>query len=240
MEALQMTSLQNTPKYDGVKNNIVIWGEKSDTKLPIRYHLMIDYIPAVEAGKVYKGWIYRNLDGDKLNPQPTGAFRAISEEKYKKLKDKLRGYVQFEYTLNTETDWRLALYLHFALEDYNFTDEYAFLAKEIVEELPKIYNLLTLVEKEAVFSDSDYELQKGRGQWLCMLRQTDGEEIPDTESANWYLDILDVSQIPSLRGLAISAIGRRDKVISDKAVNCLFTPNFNDVIFLERGETAAS
>lgn len=37
-----ITAFQNAPKFENIKNDIVCWGERADTKLALRYHLLID------------------------------------------------------------------------------------------------------------------------------------------------------------------------------------------------------
>lgn len=45
-------SYTNTPRYEQIKNDFIVWGERTTTtglKLPIRYHLALDTRPAVES-----------------------------------------------------------------------------------------------------------------------------------------------------------------------------------------------
>lgn len=44
-------SYQNSPQYQNIKNDFIVWGERKTTngqKIPIRYHLAIDYQPSAE------------------------------------------------------------------------------------------------------------------------------------------------------------------------------------------------
>jgi hypothetical protein len=42
-----VTSYNNSPAYSSIKNDIVAWGVRGDSKLPIRYHLLIDNKPTL-------------------------------------------------------------------------------------------------------------------------------------------------------------------------------------------------
>lgn len=226
IDAEKFGSVQNTPSYDRIKNNIVIWGEKSDSKLPIRYHLLIDSKPQLE-NKTYSGWIYRKLN---TKQEPTGPFRYISSEKYASLKGKIKGYQSFSLTTSSDTDWRFKLYLHFALEDYSLLEKYSFLAQELLEEFPKVYNLINRNLISVMNQDKEYVSQSTKGTWLHVLGDA---STPDTMATNWFLDILNINEIPELKWMSIDSIGRKDKVFTDKAVNCLFTPKVNNVVYVQ-------
>jgi hypothetical protein len=43
-----IVSISNTPKYDNIKNDFIVWGTKKSLdglEIPIRYHLAIDDKP---------------------------------------------------------------------------------------------------------------------------------------------------------------------------------------------------
>lgn len=56
-------SLSNSPQYNRIKNDYVVWGIRENTsgvKLPIRYHLAIDKKP--ETGNIYEVFFYDDPD----------------------------------------------------------------------------------------------------------------------------------------------------------------------------------
>ena len=57
-----IASYNNSPQYQQIKNDFIIWGEKSQNKLPIRYHLAIDKKPKV--GNTYHCFSYIDKDDD--------------------------------------------------------------------------------------------------------------------------------------------------------------------------------
>ena len=71
-DATLLTALSNTPAYNAIKNDITIWGAQSDTKIPIRYHLVIDYKPVIDTTTQYTGGLYRLKDSDAAD---TGPYR---------------------------------------------------------------------------------------------------------------------------------------------------------------------
>lgn len=51
-----IASYSNAPQYQEIKNDFIIWGQKGESKLPIRYHLAIDKKP--EVGHTYRCFSY--------------------------------------------------------------------------------------------------------------------------------------------------------------------------------------
>ena len=81
-----LTALSNTPLYSAIKNDIIIWGAHSDTKNPIRYHLVIDYKPEIDTEEEYIGVLYRLKDtkGAATGPYrfgPTSLAAAVNSAK---------------------------------------------------------------------------------------------------------------------------------------------------------------
>ena len=77
--------------------------------------------------------------------------------------------------------------------------------------------------------------EEGKPERQLWAHIVDGK--PDTGAVTWYLDILDVNEVPSLEWMAITNIGRREKVLNDKSVNCLFAPNYQDIVIIEANGT---
>lgn len=59
-----MTAIANNPKFEGIKNDISIWGV-SNNKQGIHYHLIIDDKPLFDSSKWYYGEFYNDEFGIK-------------------------------------------------------------------------------------------------------------------------------------------------------------------------------
>ena len=120
------TAYTNSPQYNKIKNDIVFWGEKTETKTPIRYHVAIDRPPSPPNGTCsYLVLPYEDSLG-------------ITRLKVKTpLQENLEGYQLIEFTETDELDWRVYAYLQYKL-DKNRNEK--FYSKELDEELPKIYD----------------------------------------------------------------------------------------------------
>lgn len=118
-----ISSFLNTPKFEMVKNNLVAWGKNNDTKLGIRYHLLIDKMPII------------NKDEDKYVCQfymdDFGVQRIFTARK------DATADAEDEDVIVPE-DWRQLRYLQAIEKKTNLT---AF-EKELVEEWPKIYDVV--------------------------------------------------------------------------------------------------
>ena len=116
-----ITAYNNAPQYTKIKNDITVWGQKSDSKLGIRYHLIIDssdadYNTEWDITKTYSAESYIDSLGVQraINVKSGGDIRPI--------------------------DWRQAWYFAImAKSDQDLT----ILEKEIKEEMPKIMNVFT-------------------------------------------------------------------------------------------------
>lgn len=212
-----LTALSNTPLYSAIKNDIIIWGAHSDTKNPIRYHLVIDYKPEIDTEEEYVGVLYRLKDakGAATGPYRFGPTSLATAANSAKIQTYWSGTVK----LTSKADWRLQEYLQIVI---NKKQDY--LSLEIKEELPKLMNIDVAIG----------QAQEGRtSHWAHIV---DGK--PDTGAVTWYLDMLDVNEVPSLEWMAITNIGRREKVLNDKSVNCLFAPNYQDIVIIEANGTS--
>ena len=239
-DTILLTALSNTPLYSAIKNDIIIWGAHSDTKNPIRYHLVIDYQPQVDMSKEYLGVLYRlkNKDGIATGPYRFGPSSLATADPTKiaifwnfngeeeKIETKSGGKAKLQ-----ENDWRLQKYMKIICEN-----EQDYLSLEIKEELPKIMNIDFALRKpdgkDEDGNDKFFYYGENRSAWAHIV---DGK--PDTGAVTWYLDMLDVNEVPSLEWMAITNIGRREKVLNDKSVNCLFAPNYQDIVIIEANGT---
>lgn len=84
-----ITSYSNTPQYNMIKNDFVVWGKRKDSdgkEFPIRYHLAIDSKP--ETGNIYFVLLYKDdTDGliKAVAPVPYSSLIALPEKGNKDL-----------------------------------------------------------------------------------------------------------------------------------------------------------
>lgn len=246
-----LTALSNTPLYSAIKNDIIIWGAHSDTKNSIRYHLVIDYKPEIDTEKEYAGVLYRLKD---TKGAATGPYRFGPTSLATANPAKIQIYWNFNgEDINSETksggkaklqenDWRLQEYMKIICEG-----KQDYLSLEIKEELPKLMNIDFAIRKpdgkDEDGNDKFFYYGENRSAWAHIIEIKDGQgniiaQKPDTGAVTWYLDILDVNAVPSLEWMAITNIGRREKVLNDKSVNCLFAPNYQDIVIIEANGTS--
>lgn len=107
------TVFSNNPQYPQIKNDFVVWGQLPESELPLRYHLILTQLPAVNEKLFWK--------------KTSDAWEEVSSAS--------------EATLNLEasgqsTNWRLKLYL----TAFATNDQSAF-AKELKTEFSKLFDL---------------------------------------------------------------------------------------------------
>ena len=229
-----VTAIANQPQYSAIKNDIVIWGAKSDVKTPIRYHLVIDKKPKIDTSKEYKVKFYRVKDADG---NPTGPYRIaqkkwldnreLYEETFKQI---VINETYYAFYLAAEADWRTQEYLKIVTED-----KQDYLSLEIKENWPKIINLPCALLPEE--NDRNAFGDEGKQLWRYMTKGVADEVKPDTDAVDWFLDILDTDEVSALKWMDISTIGRREKVLNDKSVNCLFSSNYQNIVIIPVGQS---
>lgn len=120
------TSYSNTPKFDAIKNDFVVWG-KDDNKLGIRYHLLIDKYDT-DALNTYDCQIYTDSFGVMrvLSAKEMGENSTVTSTKIK------------------ASDWRHELYLSAVAKSSPTSPSVGLtqLEKEVIEELPKIFDVI--------------------------------------------------------------------------------------------------
>ena len=224
-DAQLITSFSNTPRYDMIKNDFVVWGIKKNAeglKLPIRYHLAIDEKPPVgttfkvifgtdpddgiEKAKVPLPYIadMPGVEGEIYYDSSSDIFyewtQDIDTQEWKYIQ---RDDIAFQDVVSQ--DWRTELYLAGAMgEPYGVDSNYYY--AELKNEWPKLYDI-----KSATWRD-------------------DTSQYPS--DLDFYLDFIDTTA--PISEFSVSNIGRRTKVLVDDKINCLFEPDIPDLIFIEK------
>ena len=225
-------SYSNSPQYNKIKNDYVVWGTRTDTnglKIPIRYHLAIDKKPAI--GNTYDVYIYTDEeDGLTKAKKPVeystmDNFPEIGAEGvfYKDLSDDTiykwigldEGYVDITDEVDFESietnDWRTELYLQgVTTEPYGLKSNYYF--AELEAEWPKIFDL-----RNNTFYDID-----------------DEGVLKHPENLDYWLDFIDSDA--EISKISVGTIGRRQQSKEMSEINCVFEPEVPDLIFIETGQ----
>lgn len=224
-DAQLITSFSNTPRYDMIKNDFVVWGIKKNAeglKLPIRYHLAIDEKPPVgttfkvifgtdpddgiEKAKVPLPYIadMPGVEGEIYYDSSSDIFYEWAQDTdTQEWKYIQRDDIAFQDVVSQ--DWRTELYLAGAMgEPYGVDSNYYY--AELKNEWPKLYDI-----KSATWRD-------------------DTSQYPS--DLDFYLDFIDTTA--PISEFSVSNIGRRTKVLVDDKINCLFEPDIPDLIFIEK------
>ena len=215
-----ITSYNNTPQYNMIKNDFIVWGLRENANgnsVPIRYHLAIDTKP--KTGNTYECFFYEDPDDGIIKAKLPIKFNSKAEL------DKIQGAagvfyeaegiiykwenkqfveVNTELTKITTNNWRTELYLQ-GVQSEPFGTKSNYYYTELMNEWPKLY-----------------DIEAG---------QYHEEAIAAIEDVDYYLDFIDSGA--ELSKFSISNIGRRQKVIVDNDVNCVFEPDVPDYIIIE-------
>ncbi len=223
-------SYSNTPQYQQIKNDFVIWGKRktvNDLEIPIRYHLAIDTKPSFN--NEYTIFYYTDPDDGILKAKKPLVFESKQKfpqvgeanQYYSSLEDQIiyswdpdsEEYTQTSYKKTTVVtkDYRTELYFAgIESEPFGLASNYYF--TELKNQWPKIYDLQQGEFKEEV------------------------KQSPD--NIDFFLDILDGDI--SIAKYGVQNIGRRTSTIVDDSINCIFEPQVDDVIFIEENDDKAT
>lgn len=220
-----ITSYSNSPKYNRIKNDFVVWGlreNQNGNKLPIRFHLAIDKKPKV--GNEYEVFFYKDANDSiekakcpiKFNSkEELDANKGLVGVFYQTKDDRAiykwdgTNYIKIDVQLKKiiTTDWRTELYLQgVAAEPYGLDSNYYY--AELSNEWPKLY-----------------DLEKGE------FRE---EVLRNPDKIDYFLDFIDSTA--AISALSVSNIGRRSYVENSDDINCIFEPSIPDFILIESGQ----
>ena len=232
-----VTSYTNSPQYSMIKNDFIVWGLRENANgnsVPIRYHLSIDSRPRV--GNIYKCFFYEDPDDGLIkakmpikfstktalekNAGAAGVFYMTEDdEKIYKWSNKQYEEIDVELVSVKTTDWRSELYLQ-GVQSEPFGTKSNYYYTELMSEWPKLYNMQAkteIINGEEVYIGEFYP-----------------EVIQSIEDIDFYLDFIDSGA--EISKFNISSIGRRQKVVVDNDVNCVFEPDVPNYIIIKAGQ----
>ena len=222
-------SYSNTPQYQQIKNDFVIWGKRktvNDLEIPIRYHLAIDTKPSF--GNEYIIFYYTDPEDGILKAKKplmfnskqdfpeigeTNQYYSFPEGAIFSWDSNLEEYIQtsYEKTSTITKDYRTELYFSgVESEPFGLASNYYF--TELKNQWPKIYDLQEHKFKEEVINSPD--------------------------NIDFFLDILDGDI--SIAKYGVQNIGRRTTTIVDDSINCIFEPEVEDIVFIENENDKAN
>ena len=239
-------SYQNTPQYNMVKNDFIVWGVRKNTagqELPIRFHLAIDTKP--ETGKEYTFISYTY--NEKIGTEGTGdnAVDLYSENTEIKVPIKVKsidkaprpGYPGIVYEDETNAKY------------YIWQDGGYIALNEMVDQAgkPVSYTVNRDVEatdwrteiyaqgciSERYATDSNYYYTELKNEWPKLYdivnKKFKEESVEQSSNIDYFLDIIDNAELQE--SIGVSTIGRLSKIVSDSKVNCIFEPYIEDYVF---------
>lgn len=221
-----ITSYSNTPQFNMIKNDFIIWGIKENNNgntFPIRYHLAIDKKPPI--GNEYECFFYTDPNDNLVKAKcpikyPTkkdfpkvGAqevfYMAVDTGIIYEWSPKEKDYLSITVDLQKikTNDWRSELYLSGSQSEPLGRDSNYYYT-ELVTEWPKLFD----VKNNKFFE----------------------ETLKYPSDIDYYLDFIDSST--AISEMSISNIGRRTKIINDDSINCIFEPERPNLVLLNTGD----
>ena len=146
-DANLISSYGNNPQYGQIKNDFSIYGEYPDTKLKIRYHLLLQKLPTLEEMR------YWSL---KYGADELGNTTVIEAKSYNLKPDSLEDGFDAIMQLDYE-DWRLKYYFN-AVQKMNNKQRLTEFDQEVLANIPLLIELAP-GESQGKFKNSPQTLQ---------------------------------------------------------------------------------
>lgn len=253
-----VTSYQNNPQYNQIKNDFSVWGKKGATETPIQYHLVFQDAPdeytkqywrvQIEDNKISTVTSYNEADeatNGNHNKFNINNFVSGIESDY--LISFVSAYRPTRLNASGEPqswtkddDWRLKMYLETFEKKQNGGLLTPF-EKELQVKMPTLYALEPMDLKHslrmhtpAIEKTEDVEGKRASQEFFA--------PIYDKNNLTYWLDIINTNDVKlrqtvDITTFGIESIGRRTKALNDDKVNCLFysfeDDSLKDVIFVE-------
>ena len=240
-----ITSFQNSPQYQNVKNDFVVWGIKKNANgndLPIRYHLAIDKRPIIQGygthggkeGVPYYGvheniCFYTDQDGGLRKAKKPIWIETTDDQDTEliNLQGAEDNFYVASYTKNVYI-WKDGKMQK--LDESPLQTVYSW------DWRTELYFQGLEAEPTATWTNSYYaELL---AEWPKIYDIENGEFYPDVinrpSDIEYFLDFIDVGA--AINEFNIGNIGRRSQVVNDNNINCIFEPEIPDYILIEAGK----
>lgn len=218
-----VNSINSNPQYSMIKNDFTVWGMRKGVtglELPIRYHLVIDDKP--QTGQIHN-CVYYEDDLDKLGKFKV-PYHAESVDDFP-----IPGTIGLLYEANNDI-----YYWSQALGTYQKIDSaglYPITSKDWRTEL-----YMQGLEAEVNGTDPGYYSAELNAEWTKLYDCINGtwyqQNLVDLD---YYLDFIDSGA--SITEFSVSNIGRREKIVTDTQVNCIFEPEIPDVVMIQSGQS---
>jgi hypothetical protein len=221
-------SYENSPQWDMIKNDFIVWGEKKDSEgnsTPIRYHLAIDTIPQNWESNVYDNMVYNEQNNLLL----------VSIDYSSKEDFPILGEAELVYR-----DIQNDMFYQWNVKNKDYEDITKYIIKMNSITPPNWRDDLYLsgVEGTRHGADTNYyylELEQAWPDFYTIENQEYKEKTDiDIYNIDYYLDIIDSNA--EISKYSVENIGRRTKAYTDSNVNCVFEPDIPDYILIKCDE----
>lgn len=207
------TAYNNSLNYNNLKNDFVVWGIRSQSNVPCRFHLAIDKKPRDFENNTHKIALYKD-SSDTIRAIGLQDNSPVEAGTKIKVGDTT---VEVIETKNAQPkDWREEIYYQMLESEILGTDSdtqlnntYFQYYAELKEEFPKIYDLQNQEWKNQIINSPD--------------------------QINYFLDFIDEDS--QLGRYSVNNIGRRAKIVDGQdQINCVFEPQIPDVVYINSSQ----
>ena len=220
-----ITAYTNSPQYQQIKNDFVVWGKKQTIEgkqVPIRYHLAIDKKPAV--GNKYEVFFFIDPDDGITKAKKPLSFK--NKQSFPEM-----GQVGIYYMAkNSGTIYKWIPQ----------NKEYEATSYKIQTVTTKDYRTelyLAGVANEPFGLDSNYYYTELKNEWtkLYDIKNTKFYNEVESQPSNidFFLDLIDTTS--ALQEFSVNNIGRRTSVTVDDKINCIFQPDIPNLVIIQAG-----
>ena len=228
-DSMIVNSFNSNPQYDMIKNDFIVWGTRKGTdkqELPIRYHLAIDTKP--ETGNTYDCIFYQDATDKLLKVKAPIVFPTRADFP----KEGTVGLL-YEALNGGQPEDKVVYYWSVALQDYQVVEDA--IPQEITTKDWRTELYLSGSQTENYGLNSNYYYAELKAEWPKLYDVLTQQWYKKNKTdLDYFLDFIDSSA--AISEFSVSNIGRRQKIVTDSDVNCLFEPVIPDIVMIKQGE----
>lgn len=222
-----ITSYSNAPKYSAIRNDFIAWGERktaTGNKVSIRYHLAIDKKPNV--GNTYKCFLYsQNGVEQAVIPIP---INSLTEG----------GTIGLTYFHPTSQTDELIGIVYTCVANTKKSSDFVQIGNNLTQITTKDWRTELYFQGLTATANGineGYYFAELSAEWprIYDIRNGKFKDNLNPSDMNYFLDFIESDA--AVGEFNIDNIGRRAKVINDTSINCLFMPEFPDLVLLNGG-----
>lgn len=215
-----LTAISMNPNIQNIKNDFIVWGQKTESKMPICYQVCIDDIPEIPSGMSYEVFYYTDND--------TGLRKAGIPRKYGSMEEMQNISYPVDGEFYTPGDGKIYTYTP-ATKTFDLVESATELQTIMTDNMKEWQTYVYYRDLALAYDgqETSYYYMRLVNEWpkVFDLEANTFKDsfLQDCSNSDFYLELISGAAISKY---SINNIGRRTYVYKSDKINCLFEPTY--------------